>query len=306
MVIKTVETVINGSKYNLTYNSGTGKWEATIPAPVGSSFNQEDGKYNVLITATNEAGTSASIDRTDETYGSVLALKVIEKQAPVITIISPGVGAHIASATPTIKFSIKDNTIGDGGDSGIDISSLVLKVDDTAVSAESIIKNAVDGGFDCEYTPNVLTDGSHTVTIDVNDNDGNAATTSGVSFTVDTVPPVLNVDTPNDNIITNIEKITVSGTTNDATSTIARVSISLNGNDQGEVYVDANGNFTKEITLAEGANEIIVTSTDNAGKSSTVNRTVTLDISIPIFVAVTLTPNPADAGATLTLTVEVE
>ena len=33
MAIKAVKAVINGQTYNLTLNSGTGKYEATVTAP---------------------------------------------------------------------------------------------------------------------------------------------------------------------------------------------------------------------------------------------------------------------------------
>ncbi len=306
MSISTVKAVLNGNTYNLTYNSATGKWEAAIPAPIGSSFNRDGGKYNVQLTAVNEAGSSATIDRTDDTFGSVLALKVIEKQVPVIIIVSPGTGAHIASATPTIKFNLFDNSIGSGGDSGIDLSSLILKVDNTAVANDKITCTELEGGYECEFTPDALSDGSHIVIIDVNDNDGNSANQVSVSFTVDTVPPVLNINTPADNLITNEKNLRVSGTTNDVTSTSVNVNISLNGVEQGSVDVDSSGNFSMDIELDAGVNTIVVTATDSAGKSSTVTRTVTLDVSVPVFKSVVLTPNPADAGATLTLAVEVE
>ena len=306
MSIKTVKAVINGSEYNLIFNSGTGRWEATIPAPIGSSFNQEGGKYNVQLTAVNEADTSATIDRTDAIFGDILALKVIEKQPPVIVITSPGVGAYITTATPTVKFKMTDNTIGSGGDSGINLESLVLKVDNITVTNANIIHNVVSGGYECEYTPEALSEGKHTITIDVCDNDGNAATQGSVVFTVDTVPPTLNVTEPADGIITNAAEITIVGKTNDDTSTHVSVNISLNGISQGDVAVDANGNFSKTIKLSVGNNEIVITSTDSAGKVSTVTRNVILDVSIPVFTTVSLTPNPADAGATLTLIVEVE
>ncbi len=306
MSIKTVKATINGSIYNLSFNSGTGKWEATILAPVGSSFNQEMGKYNVQLTAVNEADTSSTIDRTDAAFGDILALKVIEKQPPVIVLTSPGVGAYITTATPTIKFKMTDNTIGAGGDSGINLSSLVLKVDNNTVAREKITSNEVNGGYECEYTPTALSEGNHIVTVDVCDNDGNAATPASVSFTVDTVPPTLNITEPVDGLITNTQEITVIGKTNDETSTHVAVVIALNGVSQGDVVVDESGNFSKKIKLGVGLNEIVITSTDSAGKISTVTRNVTLDISVPVFTAVSLTPNPADAGATLTLTVEVE
>lgn len=300
MSIQTVKTTINGVEHILTYNSETGKWEASIPAPTGSSFNQPGGKYDVSLTATNEAGTSATIDSSDDEFGSVLALQVIEKQAPVITITSPGAGAFITTATPTVKFKVLDNTIGNGGDSGIDLSSLVVKVDGTAV--EEISSTAIDGGYECECALSALSEGSHTVTIDGSDNDGNAATQASVTFEVDTVPPALDITAPSDGLIVNSSNITIVGTT-DSTAT---VKITLNDAYIGEAIIDSDGNFEMELTLDVGENIISVSATDSAGLETVVERTIVLDISVPVFKSVSLTPNPVDAGATLILAVEVE
>ena len=57
--------------------------------------------------------------------------------------------------------------------------------------------------------------------------------------------------------------------------------------------------------LSEGANTIVVTAADAAGKLSTVTRNVTLDTSVPQIVSASVVPNPADAGATVTITVTV-
>jgi len=50
----------------------------------------------------------------------------------------------------------------------------------------------------------------------------------------------------------------------------------LNGTDQGAVNV-TSGSFAKTITLAEGANTIVVTATDAANQKTTVTINVTLD-----------------------------
>lgn len=69
------------------------------------------------------------------------------------------------------------------------------------------------------YTPAAaLDDGSHTVTIDCKDHDGNAATQKSTTYTVDTVPPTLNVTSPTDNLVTASQSLTVAGITNDETS----------------------------------------------------------------------------------------
>ena len=136
--------------------------------------------------------------------------------------------------------------------------------------------------------------------------DGNTAAAKSTAFTVDTVPPALNVTSPAEGLITAAPALTVSGTTNDATSSPVTVTITLNGVDQGDVTVQANGAFSKSVMLSEGANTIVVTATDAAGKLSTVTRNVTLDTSVPQIVSASVVPNPADAGATVTITVVVQ
>ena len=80
MAIKTVQAIINGQAYTLTFNSGTGKYEATITAPGKTSFNQSGGYYNVEVKATNEAG---SVGTADASTMAGLKLVVRERVAPV-------------------------------------------------------------------------------------------------------------------------------------------------------------------------------------------------------------------------------
>lgn len=300
MAIKTVTATINGQTYTLTLNASTGKYEATITAPGKTSYNQTGGYYNVTVKATNDAGTTGTAD------GSTLAglkLVVKERVAPVITIVSPSSGAYVSNSKQPVVFTVTDETDG----SGIDLTTLVVKQDGTAVASSAIKTTAVANGYSVTYTPaTALTDGSHTVTIDVKDHDGNAAAQKSTTYTVDTVPPTLNVTSPADGLVTNKAALTVAGTTNDTTSSPVTVTIKLNGTDQGAVTVGSGGAFTKTLTLAEGNNTIVVTATDAANKTSTVNRTVKLDTSVPVIKAATITPNPVDAGATMVVSVTIE
>lgn len=300
MAIKTVKATINGQTYDLTLNSASGKWEATITAPGKTSYNLAGGYYNVSVEATNEAGTKGSADAS-----TVDGLKLVVKEtvAPVITIVSPTAGAYVANSKQPVVFNITDET----GGSGVDISTLVVKQDGTAVAAANITHTAIANGYSVTYTPSAaLSDGSHTVTINCKDHDGNAATEKSTTYTVDTVPPTLNVTSPADGLITAASSVTVAGTTNDATSSPVVITISLNGTDQGTVAVGTGGTFSKVITLKEGSNTIIVKAKDAAGKESSVTRTVTLDTSVPKIKAATITPNPVDTGKTMVISVTIE
>ena len=300
MAIKTVKATINGQTYDLTLNSASGKWEATITAPGKTSYNLAGGYYNVSVEATNEAGTKGSADAS-----TVDGLKLVVKEtvAPVITIVSPTAGAYVANSKQPVVFNITDET----GGSGVDISTLVVKQDGTAVAAANITHTAISNGYSVTYTPSAaLSDGSHTVTINCKDHDGNAAEEKSTTYTVDTVPPTLNVTSPADGLITAASSVTVAGTTNDATSSPVVITISLNGTDQGAVPVGTGGTFSKVVTLKEGSNTIIVKAKDAAGKESSVTRTVTLDTSVPKIKAATITPNPVDTGKTMVISVTIE
>lgn len=300
MAIKTVKATINGQTYDLTLNSASGKWEATITAPGKTSYNLAGGYYNVSVEATNEAGTKGSADAS-----TVNGLKLVVKEtvAPVITIVSPTSGAYVANSKQPVVFNIVDES----GGSGVDISTLVVKQDGTAVASANITHTAIANGYSVTYTPSAaLSDGSHTVTINCKDHDGNAATEKSTTYTVDTVPPTLNVTSPADGLITATSSVTVAGTTNDATSSPVVITISLNGTDQGAVTVGTGGTFSKLVTLKEGSNTIIVKARDSAGKESSVTRTVTLDTSVPKITAATITPNPVDTGKTMVISVTIE
>lgn len=302
MAVRTVQAIINGVTTTLTYNSGTNKWEATITAPSTSSYNNNDGHYYpVAIKATDQAGNMTTKDDTDATLGASLRLRVKEKTAPVITITYPTASALITNNKPAIRWKVTDN------DSGVNPDTIGITIDNgSKVTGSAIVKTAITGGYECSYTPSAaLSDGSHTIKIDASDYDGNAAAQKSVTFKIDTVPPTLSVTAPVNGLITNQAACTVTGTTNDVTSSPVTVTVKLNSGTAEAVTVNDNGSFSKALTLAAGTNTITVVATDSAGKSTTVTRTVTLDTVAPVIKSVTITPNPVDCGKTYVISVEV-
>ena len=299
MAISQVRAQINGTWYTLTAGSNN-TYTATITAPGSTSFTKSGGYYDVTIEATNTAGTVV----TQNAAGlSALKLVVKERVAPVITILSPTSGAAVINNKQPVAFTIVDET----GGSGINLSSLVVKQDGTAAAASTITSTAITNGYSVTYTPaSALSDGSHTVTITVSDNDGNAATAKSTTYKVDTVPPTLNITAPANALVTNTASLVVRGTTNDTASSPVTVKITLGGADQGTITVGTDGSFSKTLTLADGSNTIVITATDAAGKASTVTRTVTLDTSKPVVKSASITPNPVDAGASMVISVVVE
>lgn len=300
MSVQSVKAVVNGQTVNLQYNSGTQAWEATTTAPSLSSYNQPNHYYGVTITATDDSGNESTVSATSGDFQEDLQLVVKEKVAPVISITSPSSGAHITNNKPTIQFSITD------ADSGVDPDTISIKIDNGSAITSGITKTPSGKNYTCSYVPTTaLSDGSHTIYINAKDYDGNAATQKSVAFTVDTVAPTLNVTSPTEGLKTNQSSLTVSGTTNDATSSPVTVTIKLNSGSAESVTVQSNGSFSKQITLANGENTIVITATDSAGKSTSVTRHVTLDTGAPVFQSIELVPNPVDAGQTYIIRVKV-
>lgn len=302
MSVKTAKAVINGQTVTLTFNESTKRWEATVTAPARSSYTQEGHYYGVQITATDDAGNNTTVNATHETLGPSLQLRVKEKVASVIVITYPTASAMITNNKPVITWKITDD------DSGVNPDTIGITIDTGAkVTGEKITKKVIAGGYECSYTPDTaLADGNHTVKIDASDNDGNAAVQKSVAFKVDTVAPTLSLTSPADNTVTNQASCTVSGITNDATSSPVTVTIRLNSGAVEPVTVDQSGKFTKTLTLTQGVNTITVVATDSAGKTTAVTRTVTLDTGAPVIRSVKITPNPVDAGATYVISVEIE
>lgn len=299
MAMKTVRAKVNGTWHNLTYNSGSGKWEGTLTAPGATSRHQAGGYYNIEVEAANTAGTVVTADG-----GDLAGLRLVVKETvpPVITITAPTGGAYVTNNRQPVTFTITD----EAGGSGVDLSTLAVKQDGTAVAASTLTNTAITNGYQVTYTPAAaLADGSHTVTVTCSDYDGNGAAAKSTTYKVDTVPPTLNVSSPAAGLITNQPGLTVSGTTNDATSSPVTVKISLNGTDQGAVTVGSGGAFSKGVTLIEGENTLVITATDGAGKSSSVTRTVTLDTVVPVIQSASVLPNPADTGGSVILSVVI-
>ena len=305
MAISKVRARLNGVWTNLTKNASTGKWSAGLTAPSATSYNQNGRYYPISVEVTNDAGTVKLYETTDAKFGEVLKLVVQERVKPVITLVSPSAGAHVANNKQPVIFKVTDET----GGSGVRLSEVKLKVDSTTVAYNSTGMSyaAITNGYQFTYTPqSALSDGSHAITVNAKDNDGNAATALTSTVVVDTTPPTLSVTDPNNNLKTNKAALTVRGATNAATSSPVTVTVKLNGGSAAAVTVGSDGSFSKALTLTEGTNMITVVATDGAGKNSTVVRTVVLDTSIPSVTSIVLSKNPASVSESITITVEVE
>lgn len=301
MAVKMVQAIIKGITYTLSLNSSTGMYEATATAPAETSYNNNPGHYfPITIRAEDDAGNATVVSDTHATFGEFLKLRVKEVVAPAIIITNPTESEITSNNKPTVNWTVTDSG------SGVDPNTIGITIDEGTKITAGITKTAITNGYQCSYTVGTaLLDGMHTVYVNADDFDGNSATQRAVNFVVDTVPPELSVTAPVNNLVTNNANISVVGITRDLTSGPCKVTIRLNGGAFQDVSVDNSGNFSKDFTMREGANTIVVTSTDAGGISSSITRIVTLDTAAPVISEVQISPNPVSTGEILTLSAKV-
>lgn len=297
MSIRSLTLSLNGVTYDIPFDASVKKYRKTVSAPVRSSFPQNGNKYAMELAITDEAGNVTSVDKNHPVYGTMMLLRVLERNPPVITMEKPSEGAFVTSNSVQICFDVADD------DSGVDPESISMQIDGSEAAPDILTKIETSNGYRCVCTVG-LTDGGHIIKISAEDHDGNPAVQKETAFTVDTVPPELNVPVPWENMLTNKSTGSISGTTNDAVSAPVTVNITLNGTDQGNVTVNADGTFTKAVTWRKGTNTAVIRAADQAGQFSTVSRTVIYDPDAPVIVDVSIAPNPVDAGKEFMITVE--
>lgn len=314
MAVSTVKVTINGQTVTLTKPSSGNVWTGTMTAPSQSSGSNNEGVgtgvgsnaknkgyYPATVVATDVAGNSTTVTDSHSSMGDSCKLKVLEKTAPTVVINYPTDGAYINTNKPQIKYTVSDSG------SGVQVDNYAITLDGASIGGgkKSQTGSNGDASGTILFTPNdALAEGSHTIVVKGRDMDGNWSEEVSSTFTVDTVPPVLNISAPTDNLITNKTSVTVTGTTSDATSNPVTVTIKV-GNGTAQTATVSNGAFSQAVTLAVGSNTITIVAKDQAGKTTTVTRAVTVDQTAPTITAISITPNPVDGGNTLSISVTV-
>ena len=212
------------------------------------------------------------------------------------TIVSPTQDSVLGSATQDIKMELSD-----AGGSGLNMASVVFKVNNAQVT-QGVSWSDSGSKKVCTYRATNLSDGSNSVSLQVSDNDGNVSDIATVSFVISTQAPTLNVTSPTDNLLTNSNKVTVSGTAAAGSDAVTLAEVTINSQ---KVSVGEGGAFSKEITLNEGANTITVIAKDNLGKTTTVTRRVTVDTKAPVISDVEAEATTVNANGTIHLTFKV-
>lgn len=299
MAVKQSYAMVNGVKMLATYDSGTQLWAVEGNAPADSSWSQPDHVYKIELHAEDEAGNETIMTAEDPTYGNQLKLRVLEKTKPTATIVSPSNGSVLGASAQDIKLEIKD-----AGGSGLNMVTVAFKINNNPITnADLQWTYGESGAKTCTYKATNLPDGANKIELSVQDNDGNTSTTATVNFVISTAAPTLDVKTPVDNILTNLNSVTVSGTAAAGSDLVTLAEVTINGE---RVEVGAGGTFSKVVTgLRDGENNIIIVAKDSLGKTTTVTRRVRVDTKKPVISDVLAQATTVNASGRIKITFKV-
>lgn len=270
MALSSVRVLFNGKWTTLTKNASTGLYEGTVTAP------STPGVQTLTVRAVNSAGY-----QTEQSTALDVRWEIIP---PVVQFTGPADESWCTSPRQPVSFTLRD----EAGGSGVALDSLSFSVDGNALGSDApgLVCTAVDGGYDCVYTPpEDWTEGTHSLSVSVRDGAGNESEPVSRSFHIDTLAPALALSWPPAGLITNRAELTVSGTVGDAGSGLAALTVN------GAAVEPVDGTFSHTVALAGGTNTLTVTAADAVGHSSTITRAILLDAVPPKFLSVHIAPD---------------
>lgn len=296
--IKEAYIMFNGQKVVAQYDERTKTWTATTNAPANSSWSQPDHVYKVEIHAVDAANNKATMTSADPTYGDQLKIRVLEKSKPTATIVSPTQGSVLGASEQDIVLEMSD-----AGGSGLNETTVVFTVNGESHAGDLSFTDH-ESKRRATYHATGLNDGQNMITFQVTDNDGNVSELATTTFVVSTTAPSLTVNTPTEGLITNSNRLTVTGSTTPGSDAVTIADVKVN-NASVKLSGDSTKTFSHEVTLTEGKNTITIVSTDSIGKATTVTRHVTLDTKAPIITDVVAEATTVDSGGTIKITFKV-
>lgn len=249
----TVVIRIDGAEVATVTTNASGDWSYTTTAPLA------DGSHTVDITATDVSGNTATDSVTFE----------IDSSFPELEIVSPPDRGFTNQSAPTITGTADPD------------ATIEITVDGVVVGTAT-----ADGSGEWSLTlTEPLADGEHTV-IASTQNAAGATATDRHTFTVDTVPPALAVTSPEEGETVTDTTPAIRGTGEPG----AVVEVVVDGSLIGTVIVAEDGTwtFTPADPLTNGDHTVVVTATDAAGNSTTVERELTIDAGAEPSVAVAI------------------
>ena len=235
----------------------------TVPLTV-TVRNERDAAIEgatLVLTSTEES----LVGHSDGTGQAVLWPSATVTESYLLTLDMPGFAQTVTELAVQVISDTVPPWLYVNASAVTNVTPLTITGGTEAAAAVSVVGQPVGVGSLGRFTTTIdLVEGDNLLTVVATDPADNT-TTFTQTVTLDTVPPTLTVTAPRDGLFTTSDVISVSGST--------EVSASLTVNDT-LVPVPSPGAFTAWTLLAQGQNVVIVISTDAAGNSVVISRTV--------------------------------
>ncbi|MFP3365886.1 Ig-like domain-containing protein, partial [Pseudoalteromonas sp. SIMBA_148] len=227
-----------------------GHWNIEIPGALAQ------GDFTVSASITDAAGNESTANSSGN----------VDTITPIVTVDALGLGND---STPVIS-----------GTSTEPEGTVVNIVITDSNGDEHPITATVDANGDWQATSPELPDGSYTVQASITDDAGN---TGGATQTgnLDTLAPTLTLDTVG---ATNDSTPTISGSSNAPAGTVINISVSDGTTTETfTATVQADGSWSADVpnALTDGPLTIEASVSDNAGNTTTLSETATLNTTAP-------------------------
>ncbi|MEE9150489.1 MAG: Ig-like domain-containing protein, partial [Thermoplasmata archaeon] len=299
----TINVTVTDDAGNTDYNdTEAAEVDEVIPAvTITSTSDLVSASYivNATIAGANATDVWYKIDALTEVqlpniggenYGATIDTGALTEGAHTIQIIAYDAAGNV-NDTESVGITV-DHTLPEvniiSAEATVSVNyELTVKITDTNIDTQNLSYNIDDGtpvtlnlvlGDDYNATIDIsgLSDDQHTIKIIAYDLAGNVNTTESIIITVDnTAPPVTQ---PNIPALTSSTSHTISGTTDPN----AMVEVLIDDFVVATVTADTAGDYSVDISLSEGQNDIVIRITDEAGNvAETSPLTVERDTAPP-------------------------
>lgn len=233
-----------------------------------SSDHDGDGLYEFYSLAIDGAGNNETPPASNDTY------TIVDTAPPGLSITVPVELGVVGNSTVQVNWTCSDAASG--------IANSRVKLDGGTW---------VDRGLNVQYAFASVSDGSHTIYVNVTDHAG-FSVMSSVNITVDTAAPVVTITSPLNGSAFSSYALTVKWTANDSGSGINTLSVSRDGINWEFVNVNVTEfTFSGASGLMEGPYELRVRAADHGGLTTIASVNTRLDRTPPV---VTITAPAAD------------